>query len=201
MVRFADLRRLAHAPEGSGPQNTMVWLTLIVRWGICLIVIWSFLLVMGALAMQKGMTVDIQGTLGGAVLYFLTIPAGVGGLTLTTFGVGTMILRRMFDSVLRIHSTMQDFLILFLLFVTLVTGVLLWGGDLTFGSARAVVMQVFGFSFDAPGDWLLGIHLVLLNITFIYVPLSRMSSYVERAAISGFPRANPLGKNVSGKNG
>ncbi|MCL1917170.1 MAG: hypothetical protein FWG14_02460 [Peptococcaceae bacterium] len=199
MVRFVDPRRFADSQGVPGSQKSMVWLTLTVRWGVFLMIIWTVLLVIGGLAILAGVTVDAQGTLGGAVLYFLTIPAGVGGLTLTTFGVGTMILKRMYDPGLKDFAKMDDFLVLFLSFVTLVTGVLLWGGDLTFMQARNAVAQVFRFSADFQADFLLGIHLVLLNITVIYIPLSRMNSYIERAEANNLLRENSSGENLPGK--
>ncbi|MCL1791660.1 MAG: hypothetical protein FWG40_10015 [Peptococcaceae bacterium] len=160
------------------------WLSSCFRLGIWLLGAWTLFLVLGALALLAGVAVDAHGSVGAWLIYYLTIPLGSCGFALATFGGAALILQRMNDPDLRKSLSIQDFFDLILAFVVLMTGLLLWGGDLTFVGARAMMMQVLSFSLVSHGNPLLMVHLVLFNVTIIYIPLSRMISYGNRYFVS-----------------
>jgi nitrate reductase gamma subunit len=156
------------------------WLSSCFRLGVWLMGAWTLFLILGALAQLAGVAVDAHASLGTGMIYYLTIPLGVGGFALATFGVAALILQRMNDPILRKNLSVQDFFDLILTFTVLMTGLLLWGGDLSFTGARAMMAQVLSFSLVSHTNPLLMIHLVLLNVMIVYVPLSQMISFSNR---------------------
>jgi nitrate reductase gamma subunit len=146
---------------------------------------WTILLVVGAITIPIGMTVDGL-NVWGQLIYYLTVATGISGLALGALGSGALFLRRLFDNTLKKHTTPQEYFNLLLIFAALVTGIMTWGTDLSFGTAREVTGSLITFSpFTAAtlqtiNVTLVNINVILVGIMLIYIPISKMSHYVGK---------------------
>lgn len=160
-------------------QRPLWWISYALHLGIYLLVAWTVCLVCGALTLLGGGQVGVSGGVWGSLLYYLTLLLGLGGLLLAAFGSGMLILRRVFDDTLRKYTTPQEYFNLALLYSAVVTGIFVWGKDLSFTTARELTASLITFTpFQASPLFIL--HLVLLLIMFTYIPLSKMSHYVGK---------------------
>ncbi|KLU67808.1 hypothetical protein DEAC_c02140 [Desulfosporosinus acididurans] len=161
-------------------QRPFWWLSYALHLGIYFIFVWTFLLVAGAVSMLNGIVVAANTTsIWGLLLFYLTYITGIIGLVLVALGSGLLVLRRMFDSTLKKYTTPQEYFNLLLLFAAVVTGIITWSSDFTFGTAREVTAGIITFTpFAANG--LLVLHVILVGIMLIYIPLSKMSHYVGK---------------------
>lgn len=161
-------------------QRPLWWLSYALHLGIYLLIAFTLLLVMGALTLLGGGQISASGAgVWGSLVYYLTALTGLMGLLLATFGSGMLLLRRIFDDTLRKYTTPQEYFNLALLYSAVVTGIFVWGGDLTFGTAREITANLLTFTAFSPSTFFI-LHLVLLFVMFTYIPLSKMSHYVGK---------------------
>lgn len=159
-------------------QKPLWWISYALHLGIYLLMAWTILLVVGAASELNGIIIDST-SFWGLLIYYLTFVTGILGLALGAFGSGLLLLRRMFDNTLKKYTTPQEYFNLFLIFAALVSGILTWGGDLSFNAARAVTANLISFTtFNATG--LQTLNVILVGIMLIYIPLSKMSHYVGK---------------------
>jgi nitrate reductase gamma subunit len=102
----------------------------------------------------------------------------VVGFAIATAGAFFLLVRRVFNPVLKKYTTPQEYLNLILLLATLVSGIIVWGPDLTFNTARQVTAQILTLSV-VPNTALV-VHLILLEVMFVYIPPSKMGHYVGK---------------------
>jgi nitrate reductase gamma subunit len=159
-------------------QRSLWWASYAFHLGIYFLIAWSISLVTGALTEFAGLSVAMHAMWWTALLYYLTIFTGVIGLFMTTAGVVLLLFRRIIDPILSNYTTPQEYFNLLLLLATLVSGIIVWSPDLTFSSARQVTAQALTLSIiPTPA---LTIHLLLLAVTFIYIPMSKLGHYVGK---------------------
>ena len=159
-------------------QRSFWWISYAFHLGIYFLIAWTFFLVAGALTEFAGLSVSMHAMWWTAILYYLTIFTGVIGLFMTAIGAALLLLRRIFDPILSKYTTPQEYFNLLLLLATLVSGIIIWSPDLTFTTARHTAGQVLTLSIVPTTA--LTIHLLLLAVTFVYIPLSKMSHYVGK---------------------
>ncbi len=159
-------------------QRSLWWVSYAFHLGIYILIAWTVLLVAGALTEFAGLSVALHAMWWTAILYYVTIFTGVIGLFMTAAGAALLLIRRVFDPILSKYTTPQEYFNLILLLATLVSGIILWSPDLTFNTARQVTAQALTLSIVP--ETILTVHLILLAITFIYIPLSKMSHYVGK---------------------
>lgn len=160
-------------------QRPLWWISYALHLGIYFLMAWTVLLVVGAGTLLSGGQVNASSGVWGSLVFYLTAFTGLVGLILATFGSGMLLLRRLFDDTLRKYTTPQEYFNLALLYCAVVTGIFVWAGDLSFGSAREITANLISLTpFEASG--LFVFHLALLFIMFTYIPLSKMSHYVGK---------------------
>ena len=161
-------------------QRPFWWLSYALHLGIYFLMAWTILLVAGAISILNGILVAATSpSIWGLLIYYLTFATGILGLILATLGSGLLIVRRLFDSTLKKYTTPQEYFNLSLIFVTLVTGIFVWGSDLSFQTAREATAKLITFT-SFPADPLVTLNVILVGIMLTYIPLSKMSHYVGK---------------------
>lgn len=160
-------------------QRPLWWISYSLHLGIYVLIVWTLLLVAGAITLLSGGEISSTAGIWGALIYYLTAITGLIGLILAAFGSAMLLLRRLFEDNLRKYTTPQEFFNLALLYGAVITGIFVWIGDLSFTSAREVTANLISFTpFQA--STLFVVHLILLLIMFAYIPMSKMSHYVGK---------------------
>ena len=159
-------------------QRSLWWISYAFHLGIYILIVWFLLVAAGALTNLAGGSVSLHHSLWTALLYYSTIVTGIAGFIMTTAGVALLLLRRIFDPVLKKYTTPLEYLNLLLLMAALASGIAVWGTDLTFEYSRQAAMGIMTLSLSA--DVWMAIHLILLEVILIYIPLSKMSHYVGK---------------------
>ncbi|MDA8442035.1 MAG: nitrate reductase gamma subunit [Peptococcaceae bacterium] len=161
-------------------QRPFWWLSYALHLGIYFLMAWTILLVAGAVTILNGILVAATSpSIWGLLIYYLTFATGILGLILATLGSGLLIVRRLFDNTLKKYTTPQEYFNLALIFVTLVTGIFVWGSDLSFQTAREATAKLLTFT-SFPADPLVTLNIILVGIMLTYIPLSKMSHYVGK---------------------
>ncbi len=104
------------------------------------------------------------------------IVGGVG-FALATLGAILLLIRRCTTDELRKYTTPQEYFNLLLILVTLLTGIASW---LTAADPFEVAHDVFTLNASAELPALVVVHLVLVGITLLYIPLTKMSHYIGK---------------------
>ena len=159
-------------------QRSFWWISYALHLGIYFLIAWTVFLIAGALTDFAGVSVSAHHSWWTVLLYYLTILTGSAGLFMTAAGAALLLIRRIFDPILSQYTTPQEYFNLALLLATLVSGIVVWSPDLTFDTARRVTAEALTLAI-VPNTALL-IHLILLEITFIYIPISKMGHYVGK---------------------
>jgi len=159
-------------------HRSLWWKSYSFHLGLYLLILWAILLIIGALAELSGIPVSPSVSFWTALLYYLTIITGVVGFAIATVGVILLLMRRVFDPVLKKYTTPQEYFNLLLLLAALSTGIAVWIPDLSFAAARQLVAQILTLS--VVPDIMLVIHLLLAEVTLIYIPPSKMGHYVGK---------------------
>jgi len=160
-------------------QRPLWWISYALHLGIYFLMCWTILLVIGVFSIPSGVAVESL-SVWGTLIYYLTVLTGIVGLALATLGSGALFIRRMFDNTLKKHTTPQEYFNLLLIFAALVTGIMTWGTDLSFGTARDVTGSLITFSSSFQATSLQTLNIILVGIMLIYIPISKMSHYVGK---------------------
>jgi len=159
-------------------QRPLWWISYAFHLGIYFLIAWTVLLLIGAITEIAGLSVSLHALWWTAILFYLTIFTGVTGLFMTAIGAALLLLRRIIDPILCKYTTPQEYFNLILLLATLISGIVIWSPDLTFNAAREITAQALTLSIKPATA--LTIHLILLAVTFVYIPLSKMGHYVGK---------------------
>ena len=161
-------------------QRPFWWISYALHLGIYLLMAWTMLLVVGAITELNGILVAVNSkNIWGLFIFYLSVATGISGLVLGALGSGFLVLRRMFDNTLKKYTTPQEYFNLLLIFAALITGIIYWGSDLSFHTAREVTANLITFTPFAASS-LLTLHVILVGIMLIYIPISKMSHYVGK---------------------
>lgn len=160
-------------------QKPLWWLSYSLHLGIYFIIAWTFILVAAAATQLAGGTVAADSGIWGTLLFYVTPLVGWVGFFLASFGAISLLLRRLFDPILKKYTTPQEYFNLLLLFVVTLTGIIVWSSDVTMGNARDAMVSALSFQ-SLNADPLMTIHILLAGIMLIYIPMSKMSHYVGK---------------------
>ena len=161
-------------------QRPFWWISYALHLGIYLLMAWTILLVVGAISELNGILVAANSkSIWGLFIFYTSVVTGIAGLILGTLGSGFLVLRRMFDNTLKKYTTPQEYFNLLLIFAALITGIIYWGSDLSFHTAREVTASLITFKSFAANN-LLTLHVILVGIMLIYIPISKMGHYVGK---------------------
>lgn len=160
-------------------QRPFWWLSYALHLGIYCIMGWTILLLISSITEFSGGAVTASGSIWGMLLYYITPLFGWVGLLLAAFGSCTLFIRRIIDPTLKKHTTPQEYFNLLLLLAVVVTGLAVWGKDLSLSGALLGMENVLLLTSLNAGP-LLTIHILLLGLMFIYIPSSKMSHYVGK---------------------
>ncbi|MHB8074853.1 respiratory nitrate reductase subunit gamma [Desulfosporosinus fructosivorans] len=161
-------------------QRPFWWVSYALHLGIYFIMAWTILLVIGAVFALNGIMVAASSSnILALLIYYFSILTGIIGLALVTLGSGALFLRRMFDNTLKKYTTPQEYFNLLLILAAAVTGILVWGSDLSFQAAREVTANLITFTPFAAGG-LVTLHVIIVGVMLIYIPISKMSHYVGK---------------------
>ena len=160
--------------------NKGYW-AVIYMWhvGFYLIVAFHGLVALGAIFEVCGLHITDSG--GSAVLYWITIVAGVAGFAFGCLGSMGVMARRMNDPDLNLFATPKHFFsYIFYLFVFL-SGLIAWAGfDLHMVEYREFYHAVFTLDGEAVLDAALVVHAVLFALFLFYMPSTQAMHYATK---------------------
>jgi nitrate reductase gamma subunit len=145
--------------------------------GIYLILVWFALLFIGALMGVLGFS-DGWFT----AIRYLTVAVGGLGIVVTTVGCVGTILIRLSDYGMRTYSAPIDYFNLLFILAVLLTGAYAWQFDPKFLIAREYMASLISFgSIQQPDlNTPILIHLILLELLFIYIPFTKMTHFIGK---------------------
>ncbi|HIW76850.1 respiratory nitrate reductase subunit gamma [Gordonibacter sp.] len=144
-------------------QRSLWWASYAFHLGIYVMFGWSLLLLISVFWAPEFFVIG-------------TTVVGVIGFALSTVGAVLLLVRRFADESLRKYTPPQEYFNILLILATLVTGIVSWT---LFASPFEVARSVFTFNTTALPPIVVA-HFVLLGVTLLYIPLSKMSHYVGK---------------------
>ncbi len=164
--------------KGVWEHNRALWcVSYPFHLGLYLLIGFLGLLVINALLMIAGVTVDTT-TVIGSVMTALTSFLGPLSFILCAIGAAGLFFRRMTDKNLKNYSAFSHFFNLGIFIVTMVVAILTWlSGDSSFAMAKAFVHSFITFKFAAAGGTLFTLQVLLIFFCIAYVPLTHMSHF------------------------
>jgi len=144
-------------------NRSLWWISYAFHLGIYVLFGWTLLLLLATLWPAEW-------------LVLFTGIVGALGYALATLGALFLLVRRLFDSTLRVYTTPQEYFNLALISAVLITGAASWT---CFANVFDVTRDLLFFSGAALAP-LVVCHLVLLGIMLIYIPIGKMSHYVGK---------------------
>ena len=167
-------------------KRRLWFLTYPFHGGIYLILIWFALLFIGALTEVFGLPVALDGKPynhpWSMLIYYLTVTVGGLGIIATTIGCIGLILIRLSDYGMRTYSAPIDYFNLLFILAVLLTGAYAWQFDPKFIIAREYMASLVSFgSIQLPNlNTPILIHMILLELLFIYIPFTKMTHFIGK---------------------
>lgn len=148
--------------------------------GIYLILAWFALMFIKAVLILAGLS---EGSILVIIADYLILLTGIVGILAATFGCLGLLALRLSNKDLRKYSSGVDYFNLVFILVVLLTGWVAWlGFDPTFDTAKAYMLSLVSFGgVDMPalsGATL--VHMILLELLFVYIPFTKMSHYIGK---------------------
>jgi nitrate reductase gamma subunit len=168
--------------KGVFHHNRRVWRSSFpFHFGMYLCIGWLVMLLLGAVLQAVGMSVSADAGGLGAIIHYLTIPLGYGGLVLGGLGALGLFIWRMSDDDQRaFNSPMEYFNLIFFVIVAAVTVVASAIADPSFATLRAYVQALVTFgTVPALTTWVAA-EVIMLSLLILYIPLTRMSHFVAK---------------------
>lgn len=164
-------------------QKRHWWISYSMHLGIYMLVLWTVLLLTGAVVELSGLPLitagGVNANLWAALVYYVTFMTGAAGALLLTIGSAGLILRRVFNSTLSKYTNPQEYFNLFFLLAVVVSGLVVWSGDPAFQYGREIMKGLLTVS-PIQADTALTLHILLLGALLIYIPQTKMSHYVAK---------------------
>jgi len=153
-------------------NNRRLWcFTFPFHIGLFLLLGWSFLLFVGAMAMIFGMT---ESTAWVMAINYLTLATGVAGFALSTIGSIGLLIRRSIDQNLKLYSSPTDYFNLIFILAIVLSGVCSWYFfDPGFAYAREFMKSLITFAPTATNPAMM-IGILLLALFLVYMPFTHM---------------------------
>lgn len=159
--------------------NRPLWyITFLFHGGIYFILVWfALLLINNFLSVYVGESIANVLMLENLILFF-----GYIGIFSTTIGVIGLLIKRVLDKSMRDYSSGVDYLNLLFILAVLITGIMALSVDPKFILAKQYMKSIVSFGQYSPQYLPLPIivHLVLLQLLWIYIPYSKMSHFLGK---------------------
>jgi nitrate reductase gamma subunit len=159
--------------------NRPLWyLTFLFHGGIYMILLWFASLLVNSLT-----TVYLfESTAKTTFIEYLIIFFGYTGVFATTIGAVGLLVKRIVDSSMREYTSKVDYFNLSLILVVLITGLAALGLDPFFEIARKYMMSIVSFQITSSVKLppITTLHIVLLQLLWIYIPYSKMSHFLGK---------------------
>ena len=168
--------------KGVYRNNRRVWtFSLPFHLGLYLCIGWLVLLLGGGILSRLGFAVSGAAGGLGAIIHFLTIPAGYGGLLLSGVGAFGLLIWRATDRDQRgYNSPAEYFNLAFFDVIVIVALISHLTTDPDFSALRGYVGSLVTFSpAQIPGPLFVA-EIVLISLMIAYIPLTRMSHFVAK---------------------
>lgn len=159
--------------------NRPLWyITFLFHGGIYFILVWfvlllinNFLLVYVSASIAKALMLE------NLILFF-----GYVGIFSTTIGVIGLLIKRIFDASMRDYSSNVDYFNLIFILLVLITGIAALSVDPRFILANQYMKSIVSFGHYIPSELPLPtiVHLLLLQLLWIYIPYSKMSHFLGK---------------------
>lgn len=181
--RFRDMLELAkqYFTMAAYIKRTPSYWMGLLPWhiGFYAIVTFDAFLWLDAILMKTiGIQIAASASIGGEILYYMTIVLALSSFILGTIGSIILLLKRIFDDKLRDYASPQNYFNYIFFLAVFVTGLAAWAiGDSTFGSYREFWAGVF--SLQSVG--ISGIetaHVLLFALFLFYLPFTRSTHYI-----------------------
>lgn len=147
-------------------------LSLAMHWGIYLMLIWLFLLVLDGV-LQNWLHLTALSLSWPAMII------GVPAFLLGAFGSLALGLKRASDKELSRYTAPIDYCNLLFLLAIFDLGIISWLADPSFAQSRAYVVGVLTFQ-PAAISGAVAAHFLLLELFFIYMPFSKLIHYIAK---------------------
>jgi nitrate reductase gamma subunit len=151
------------------------------HFGLYALIVFVFLIFLGAFLDLVGISVSAEGNLLGRSLYYVTAPLGLFGSVLVTLGAAGLLVSRVARVDLRRTSVRSDYFNLILLLAVSVSGIVAWGADdLSYSQSRLFIARLISLQPAEPVSAAFATHLVLAAVFMIYLPFTHMTHFVGK---------------------
>jgi nitrate reductase gamma subunit len=176
-------------------ENRRLWrFSFPFHFGLYLMIVTYFLLLIGAILMCFGMPVSAGNGGVNSLIYYVTIIVGVSGMIGGVVGTAGLLCRRLTAPELKHYSSFADYFNLVFLFSFCGSALLAWlFHDLSLDGARAHVYGLLTFG-GLPRGYILdrsflgGLTIVLTSLVLAYIPLTHMSHMFMKYFLYHFVR-------------
>ncbi|MEM3545167.1 MAG: respiratory nitrate reductase subunit gamma [Nitrososphaerota archaeon] len=159
--------------------NRPLWyITFLFHGGIYLMLLWFALIVVnGLLSVYIG-----EAIIKALMLENVILVIGYIGIFSTTVGAVGLLTKRIFDPSLRDYSSRVDYFNLIFILTVLITGIAALSVDLRFTLVNQYMKSIVSFGLYLPEGLPLPtiVHLVSLQLLWIYIPYSKMSHFLGK---------------------
>jgi len=159
--------------------NRPLWyITFLFHGGIYMILLWF-----ASLLVYSVLTVYVSETVASIIMLDrLNQFFGYVGIFATTIGVIGLLIRRVADNSMREYSGKVDYFNLIFILVVLLTGFIALSVDPYFSLARMYMVMIVSFQMTQLPELhpLTILHIILLQLLWIYIPYSKMSHFLGK---------------------
>jgi hypothetical protein len=133
----------------------------------------------GHAAELAGVHVTPDANTWGVLVYYCTLLSGAAGSIMVAFGSVCLFFRRLCSNIHGKYTTPQEYFNLIFIFIVVVSGFVVWSGDIGFNYGREIMKGLLTFS-PINADSALTVHILLLGALLIYIPQTKMGHYVGK---------------------
>jgi len=150
--------------------------------GVFLFAAFFGLIVVGAITLEADTAVASDASAWGALIYYLTLIAGIAALVLGTVGSIALLLRKLIDSTMSPYTRRIEYFNIFFVLTVFVTGFISWAAfDTNFDNSRVFMQSLFTFNTDVAGiDALTSVHIILLGAFLAYLPFTNIMHFFAK---------------------
>jgi nitrate reductase gamma subunit len=163
-------------------KRQLWWITYPFHTGIYLILIWFALLFLNSVIVYYGNVAISSNILWNQFIYYAVLIVGSIGIIITTLGTIGLLIKRYSDPSMRKYTTGIEYFNLLFILVTLITGIIAWYYDPDFSIAKTYMISLISFgNYSLPqlGNVIV-VHVILLQLLWIYIPFSKMSHFIGK---------------------
>jgi nitrate reductase gamma subunit len=145
------------------------------------LVAWLVLLIISAITIAAGQSINTDANAWGQLIYYLTLIVGVAAFVIGGLGCLGLLIRRATNENLKVYTTRVDYLTLLMILAIFVTGLVSWAtSGMDFISASLYLESLITFSAASDISVVLAIQFLLLAILAAYMPFTPMMHYIAK---------------------